>query len=518
MTNISQARLPVPGQQPARSTGWRRARLRCRTSPRAPSPTAAGPGARSSATWTTTGGRPVRASTASSRPARSATTGTTWRKIAGGGGRARPRTRATGRRWRTEPVGLRALARARERGPHALRRRRPQAVGADDLLDGRAVALADLFNRGALDVVVANQNGPLLVYQNEVEPGAALDPVRARRARAATASAIGAQVTLDVGGARQCRPCSPAQRLLQPERPSRCTSAWARARASTSVVIRWPSGAEQHAATRVASAGQRTCASSEPRRRERTRPAVPRPSARAASTRAGTSSSLLTLILVIGQWQFQILGDSYVPLDRSRWATAVAAELVLGRLQPAGWPNLLSAYISGNSVAILVKPPGDAPVAVRRRCALLSIASKYVLRYAGGTCGTRPTSASARCCSLAPDAVSDAQPPVGQRARAIVAVIWAVGLLTVWRARVWHMTLAYLGGFVALRLAARDAAQRPAVRGPRSRRSPGRCTAVHVLHDHRPAHGRARARRSRSGRVRRRRARSARSACWSTST
>ena len=42
------------------------------------------------------------------------------------------------------------------------------AVGVSDVYDGRAVAMADLGNRGALDIIVANQNGPLLLYQNTV--------------------------------------------------------------------------------------------------------------------------------------------------------------------------------------------------------------------------------------------------------------------------------------------------------------------------------------------------------------
>ena len=93
------------------------------------------------------------------------------------------------------------------------------------------------------------------------------------------------------------------------------------------------------------------------------------------------SSSLLTLILVVGQWRFQILGDSYVP-----WlvalSTALLAEIVLYRLHSRGFPNLLSAYISGNSVAILLKPSADLiwPFAA---CSLLAISSKYVLRYRG---------------------------------------------------------------------------------------------------------------------------------------
>src|SRR5262245_55835038 len=43
-----------------------------------------------------------------------------------------------------------------------------QTVGASDTFDGRAVALADLGNRGMLDVIVANQGGPALIYRNTV--------------------------------------------------------------------------------------------------------------------------------------------------------------------------------------------------------------------------------------------------------------------------------------------------------------------------------------------------------------
>ncbi|MBV9848845.1 MAG: CRTAC1 family protein, partial [Armatimonadetes bacterium] len=45
-----------------------------------------------------------------------------------------------------------------------------QAVGVTDTHDGRAVALADLWNTGALDVIVANQKGPLRLYKNTVDP------------------------------------------------------------------------------------------------------------------------------------------------------------------------------------------------------------------------------------------------------------------------------------------------------------------------------------------------------------
>ena len=45
-----------------------------------------------------------------------------------------------------------------------------QVIGATDTFDGRSVAQADFSNRGALDVVVANQRGPLLLYKNTVTP------------------------------------------------------------------------------------------------------------------------------------------------------------------------------------------------------------------------------------------------------------------------------------------------------------------------------------------------------------
>jgi hypothetical protein len=39
-------------------------------------------------------------------------------------------------------------------------------VADKETFDSRAVALADLWNRGAMDVIVANQNNRMLVYKN----------------------------------------------------------------------------------------------------------------------------------------------------------------------------------------------------------------------------------------------------------------------------------------------------------------------------------------------------------------
>ena len=82
-----------------------------------------------------------------------------------------------------------------------------QAVGVTDTHDGRAVAFGDLWNRGVLDVVVANQNGPLLVYKNTVNPQDKwiefqLEGTKSNR------SAIGAQVTLYWNGQQQIQQVS----------------------------------------------------------------------------------------------------------------------------------------------------------------------------------------------------------------------------------------------------------------------------------------------------------------------
>jgi hypothetical protein len=74
-----------------------------------------------------------------------------------------------------------------------------QSVGMTDLYDGRAVSYGDLFHRGALDVVIANQNGPLLLYCNEVDRDRhwiqfELTGTRSNR------SAVGAQVTVHFDG------------------------------------------------------------------------------------------------------------------------------------------------------------------------------------------------------------------------------------------------------------------------------------------------------------------------------
>ncbi|HEV8264804.1 MAG TPA: CRTAC1 family protein [Gemmatimonadales bacterium] len=120
-----------------------------------------------------------------------------------------------------------------------------EEAGVTDRLDGRSVAVADLFNRGALDVVIANEKGRALLYRNVLrEKGNGghwvefkLIGTRSNR------SAIGAEVTVQFGAVRQRQVvaggmgfCSQNDRRLH----------FGLGDAGLGrVTIRWPSGAEQ---------------------------------------------------------------------------------------------------------------------------------------------------------------------------------------------------------------------------------------------------------------------------------
>ncbi len=117
------------------------------------------------------------------------------------------------------------------------------AVGVTDEYDGRAVALVDLFNRGVLDVVVANQNQPALVYKNTVVPGThwiALKLVGTRSNR----SAIGAEVALEAGGTRQLKVVDGGSGFAS-QNDRRLHFGLGTAARVDRAVIRWPSGTSQ---------------------------------------------------------------------------------------------------------------------------------------------------------------------------------------------------------------------------------------------------------------------------------
>ncbi len=115
-----------------------------------------------------------------------------------------------------------------------------QLVGATDVYDGRSVALGDFANRGALDVVVANQKGPLLLYKNT----AALENKWVAfelEGAASNRSAIGAQVKLFWNGQQQVQEVSGGSGFCA-QNQRRLHFGLGKAAGIERVEIRWPSG------------------------------------------------------------------------------------------------------------------------------------------------------------------------------------------------------------------------------------------------------------------------------------
>lgn len=118
-----------------------------------------------------------------------------------------------------------------------------QSVGVGDTHDGRSVVMVDLWNRGVLDVVVANQRGPLLVYKNTVAPenkwvAFELEGADSNR------SAIGAQVRVFWDGQEQVQEVSGGSGFCA-QNQRRLHFGLGKNAQVEKVTIRWPSGKTQ---------------------------------------------------------------------------------------------------------------------------------------------------------------------------------------------------------------------------------------------------------------------------------
>ncbi len=154
--------------------------------------------------------------------------------------------------------------------------------------------------------------------------------------------------------------------------------------------------------------------------------------------------AFITLILLIGQFTYGIL-DSYVNLVVSI-GTSVIAEIILARTVLGTTKNLASAYISGISVGILIRSNVIWPYFVT---ALLSILSKYVLRYKGRHLWNPSNFGVSWMLFLGSMNVAGLSIQWGSNLAAM-AVIWTLGLLIVNRAKRLHVTVTYVISFVIL--------------------------------------------------------------------
>ena len=155
---------------------------------------------------------------------------------------------------------------------------------------------------------------------------------------------------------------------------------------------------------------------------------------------------LITLVLLVAQLRYHMFGG----YDRLVIALAacMATEALLSWFDRGKLVSLLSAYISGISLTLLVKPQGGAlwPFALG---GFIAIASKYVLRYRDNHLWNPTNFAVTALLLAAPDRVSVLSHQFGNDL-ATNLVIWGFGLAIAARVGVLHITLTYVVSFLLL--------------------------------------------------------------------
>jgi Na+-translocating ferredoxin:NAD+ oxidoreductase RnfD subunit len=151
---------------------------------------------------------------------------------------------------------------------------------------------------------------------------------------------------------------------------------------------------------------------------------------------------LITMILIAGHFTFGILqGYKNILLSIG---CSMLTELVLARLIFGTWRNLSSAYITGISVGILVRSPFLWPFVVT---AIISVMSKYVLRYRNTHIWNPSNFGITWMFALLPAGVAGLSIQWGNNIWPML-IIWALGLIIVWRVKRLHITITYVLSFI----------------------------------------------------------------------
>ncbi len=154
--------------------------------------------------------------------------------------------------------------------------------------------------------------------------------------------------------------------------------------------------------------------------------------------------AFITLLLLVGQLSFGML-DNYINVVISI-CVAIVTEIILSLALLKKWKSLSSAYITGISVGILIRSTMIWPYIIT---AVLSIMSKYVLRYKGKHLWNPSNFGVSWMLFMAPLDVAGLSIQWGSNFLAL-AVIWVLGLVIVYRAKRLHVTITYVVSFVIL--------------------------------------------------------------------
>ncbi|HKK46751.1 MAG TPA: hypothetical protein VJ964_14590 [Balneolaceae bacterium] len=155
-----------------------------------------------------------------------------------------------------------------------------------------------------------------------------------------------------------------------------------------------------------------------------------------------TPPLLITGILLAAHISFGIL-TGYSKLLIAIGAS-ILTEAALHRWIVGKWRSFSSAYISGVSVGILIRSPMFWPYAL---CSMISIASKYVLRYKGRHLWNPSNFGVVAMLLLAPGSVAVLSIQWGNNMWAM-AVIWIVGSISIYRLRRFHVCATYVLSFL----------------------------------------------------------------------
>lgn len=157
-------------------------------------------------------------------------------------------------------------------------------------------------------------------------------------------------------------------------------------------------------------------------------------------------AGLITLVLLAAQFRYQMVGG----FERLAVAlgTCMVTEALLSWFMRGKVVNLQSAYISGLSLTLLIKPQGGTlwPFVIG---GFLAIASKYVLQYRGNHLWNPTNFAIVALLLVAANRISVLSHQWGNDLVTNL-VIWAFGLVIAWRVKVLHVTLTYVASFLLL--------------------------------------------------------------------
>jgi Na+-transporting NADH:ubiquinone oxidoreductase subunit NqrB len=151
---------------------------------------------------------------------------------------------------------------------------------------------------------------------------------------------------------------------------------------------------------------------------------------------------LITLILVVGHFAFGIL-ESYKAIALGI-GCSVLTEVALSLWLTGKVKNLTSAYITGISVSILIRSTYLWPFAIT---AIISIMSKYVLRYRGTHIWNPSNFGISWMLALYPFSVAGLSIQWGNNLLPML-VIWILGMIIVWRVKRLHITITYVLSFI----------------------------------------------------------------------